>query len=110
MNKERTMKRTKFPNEYNIKQIKLKRTIKPFCPIGKSDYKAKVVIFFTPGKWIPEYIQLTDMLDFFNGSNLTIEELAALIKETLEIEYKPEDLHVAVKAKSKKHCPVTIIA
>ena len=95
-------------NDHKVTMIRIERIISCFCPIGKQDYEANIVVNFEPSSFIPEYISMTEAIDNFNGKDLTIEDLGAKIYKLFQHSIMPKDLCVSVESEPELHAKVKV--
>lgn len=99
----------KIPNTQKITKI----TMKPFaeckCGIGKDWYHIDFDIAFIPGKYYPDYMDVSRFIsENINGAELNIEEAVYAVEQFLNA-YEPNGLMVTANVNFvTTHCPVTV--
>lgn len=99
----------RFDNNYNISMIKMNKRIHNLCTIGQDWFTNNVYIELIPDKVIPDYIEVDNDIQDFEGRELVIEELVNGILEKLK-QYNPKYIKVVSKVDDAMHLPVEVIA
>lgn len=99
----------KFANLSGISSIKMDGvSVKCFCPIGKSMCTYNVTIEMEPDKWIPDYIEVGNMIQSLNGREFTLELACARICSNLNDYVNPKEVSVTVRCEDAKHMPAEV--
>lgn len=98
---------SRFENKYNISNIKLRKLIHNLCTIGQDWFTNNLEIEIVPNKIIPDYIEVDNMIQEFEGKELVIEEVVNGILENLK-EYEPNYIKVISKVEDAMHLPVEV--
>lgn len=97
----------RFKNEYNIKEIKMNKSIHNLCTIGQDWYTNNIEIKMIPGDIIPDYIEVDRCIMNYEGKELIIEEVVSGILQKL-VEYDPKYVRVTSKISDAMHLPVEV--
>lgn len=103
------IKIARFENRYDITKIRMTKKIHNLCTIGQDWFTNNLEIEFIPNEIIPDYIEVDEMIQKFEGKELVIEELLSGILNELK-EYKPLYVKVVSKVDDAMHLPVEVIA
>ena len=101
----------RFKNTLGITDITLKPTAKNvFCPTGKQEYTANIIIYLYRINTIPDYIEVETWInENISNNELTIEEVADKVKNYFVEEYCEDyQVDVEVKVDDAAHFPVEV--
>lgn len=100
---------SRFDNNYNITKIKMTKRIHNLCTIGQDWFTNNLEIEFIPNRIIPDYIEVDNMIQSFEGKELVIEEVVNGILSELK-DYDPLYIKVVSKVDDAMHLPVEVEA
>lgn len=100
---------SRFENNYNISKIKMTKRIHNLCTIGQDWFTNNLEIELIPNKIIPDYIEVDEMIQSFEGKELVIEEVVNGILSELK-DYDPLYIKVVSKVDDAMHLPVEVEA
>lgn len=92
----------KIKNIENVKQIVMHPSACVKCQIGRDWYKCDFDVYFTPGQFYPDYMEVEKyVMDNIDGRELNIEQAGKILKGYLE-QYIPDELEVVVNVSGNK--------
>ena len=99
----------KFKNTYGISKLRIEDVkVKCFCPIGLAVCTYQVYIEVVPNEYIPDYLEVGEMVSKMEGKEYTLESAAAYIYEQMEDYIAPNEILVVVHCDDAKHMPATV--
>lgn len=100
---------TRLENKERISEIIMEPTACTKCRIGQDWFQHEFTVFFTPGKYYPDYMQVEAwIMKYIDGQELNIEEAVDLLYEFL-LNYEPASLSITDDISgSKVHFDVTV--
>ena len=98
-----------FANTMSIDDIAMEKSVKCFCPIGKSWCTYEIDISMEPLSVIPDYLEVEKYLDEqIGGAALTMEDAASNVRDHIAGKYFPKFVRVSLHCSDAKHMPVTV--
>lgn len=99
----------KIENKQNISNITIKTKTHNLCPIGDDWYTCNINIDITPGKLIPDYIEVDKFIfDNIEKKEYIIENVVAEIFKYIAENYKPKHIKVTASVEDAIHSPVIV--
>lgn len=99
----------RFENTMGIDSITMERSIRCFCPIGRSWCTYDLTMHINPGNVIPDYIEVGEYLKgHVDGKEFTLEGAVAAVRDYLVNEYEPKWANVSLYCGDARHMPVTV--
>lgn len=95
-------------NTQGITYIEFTRTIRPFCPLGRDTYSAKITVSLQPDEQLFDFCDVDKAIQELSKKSLIAEDVAKEVYDLIA-KYKPVNLCVRIDAESNTHFPVTII-
>ena len=100
----------KINNSQRVRRIVMKPTAITKCVIGGDWYRNNLTIIFCASESYPDYMQVNEwVMKNIDGKELNIEDVAYMIYNMLEREFKPISLRVIDVVKGcKTHFDVVV--
>ena len=95
-------------NTQKIKRIMFTKTVYPFCPLGKDNYRADIEVTVYPDSELFDFCEVDRKLEALSGQDLLIEDVADKVYALMQ-KYNPATLSVKVNGYSNRHFPVEVI-
>lgn len=101
----------RFVNRMNISIIGFRKSVRCWCPIGKSFCTYEIDASMSPDATIPDYMEVEGYVNnSINGKDLTMEDAAAMVRDYLVNEYRPKRVSVSLTCNDAVHMPATVVA
>ena len=95
-------------NKQKINMIQFKKTVYPFCPLGKDHYKGEIHVSIEPAERLFDFCKVDQWIEELGKESLIIEDLVNSVYQIM-MQFQPKYLEVTVYGESNKHFPVTVI-
>lgn len=93
---------TMIENKEGITEIVMRPMACTKCKIGQDWYQHKFTVYFTPGKFYPDYMQVEAwIMKYIDGQELNIEEAVDLLYDFF-LRYEPKALSIEDDIKNSK--------
>lgn len=98
-----------FENVQGITRITFNHRTNNWCPLGNDYYTNQFTVSFTPGKVIPDYVEIQeDVGKRINHQPLSLEDAVSIMFDIVNV-YDPKELIVKSYGDDAVHFPVEVV-